>query len=167
MQSRRNFLTLAGGALAYGSGIKPGFGSLRANSKSQRTVVVMFDGFGVDYFENSTAPTLRRWQKEGLYKQVKGVMPSVTNANNTSISCGASPQVHGITGNSYLDTATGREEYMEDANLVQAPTLFEHAAKRGVTSVLLSSKKKTISLLSKGTWLSITADKAPPKWLHL
>ena len=51
--------------------------------------------------------TLRRWQKEGLYRHVKGVMPSVTNANNTSICCGAFPQVHGITGNSYLDTVTG------------------------------------------------------------
>ena len=45
----------------------------------------MFDGFGLDYFENSSAPTLRRWQKDGLYKRVKGVMPSVTNANNASI----------------------------------------------------------------------------------
>ena len=131
----------------------------------QRKVVVMFDGFGVDYFENSTMPTLRRWQKEGLYRHVKGVMPSVTNANNTSICCGAFPQVHGITGNSYLDTVTGREEYMEDANLVQAPTLFEHAAKRGVSSALLSSKKKTISLLSRGTSLAMSPEEPPSEWV--
>jgi hypothetical protein len=30
------------------------------NPKLQRTVVVMFDGFGLDYFNNSSAPTLRR-----------------------------------------------------------------------------------------------------------
>jgi phosphonoacetate hydrolase len=168
MQSRRDFLTLAAGALAYGSGVKPRFSSLGASDgKLQRTVVVMFDGFGLDYFENSAVPTLRRWQKEGLYKQVKGVMPSVTNANNASICCGAYPQVHGITGNSYLDTVTGHEEYMEAANLLLAPTLFEHAAKRGVTSVLLSSKKKTISLLSKGTWLSMTAEEPPAEWVDL
>jgi phosphonoacetate hydrolase len=168
MQSRRDFLTLAAGALSYGSGIKPDFDSLGASGgKLQRTVVVMFDGFGVDYFEQSTTPTLRRWQKEGLYKQVKGVMPSVTNANNTSICCGAFPQVHGITGNSYLNTTTGREEYMEDANLVQAPTLFEHAATRGVSSALLSSKKKTISLLSRGASLSMTPEEAPAEWVDL
>ena len=166
MQSRRDFLTLAAGALAYGSGVKPDFGSLGASDgKLQRTVVVMFDGFGIDYFENSTVPTLHRWQKEGLYKHVKGVMPSVTNANNTSICCGTFPQVHGITGNSYLDTVTGREEYMEDANLVQAPTLFEHAAKRGVTSALLSSKKKSISLLSKGTSLAMSPEEPPAEWV--
>jgi phosphonoacetate hydrolase len=168
MQSRRDFLTLAAGALAYGSRIAPGFGSLGASdTKLQRTVVVMFDGFGVDYFENSTVPTLRRWQKDGLYKRVKGVMPSVTNANNASICCGAYPQVHGITGNSYLDTVSGHEEYMEAANLLLAPTLFEHAAKRGVSSALLSSKKKTISLLSRGASLSMTAEEAPAEWVDL
>ena len=168
MQSRRDFLTLAAGALAYGSGIKPSFNSLGASdAKLQRTVVVMFDGFGVDYFENSTVPTLRRWQKDGLYKRVKGVMPSVTNANNASICCGAYPQVHGITGNSYLDMVSGHEEYMEAANLLLAPTLFEHAAKRGVSSALLSSKKKTISLLSRGASLSMTAEEAPAEWVDL
>src|ERR1700676_4000561 len=162
MQSRRDFLTLTAAALAYGSRVKPLGGFQGASdSKLQRTVVVMFDGFGLDYFENSTVPTLRRWQKEGLYKHVKGVMPSVTNANNTSICCGAFPQVHGITGNSYLDTVTGHEQYMDDWNLLLAPTLFEHAGKRGVSSALLSSKKKTISLLSKGTSLAMTAEEPP------
>jgi phosphonoacetate hydrolase len=126
----------------------------------------MFDGFGLDYFTNSSAPTLRRWQKDGLYKRVKAVMPSVTNANNASICCGAFPRVHGITGNSYLDTVTGHEEYMEAANLLEAPTLFEHAAKRGVNSALLSSKKKTISLLSKGTSLALTAEEPPAEWVN-
>jgi phosphonoacetate hydrolase len=166
MRSRRDFLKLAATALAFGNGVKPRFGFESAsNTKLQRTVVVMFDGFGLDYFENSTTPTLRRWQKEGLYKHVKGVMPSVTNANNTSICCGAFPQVHGITGNSYLDTLTGREEYMEAATLLQAPTLFEHAAKRGVSSALLSSKKKTISLLSRGTSLAMTAEEPSAEWV--
>src|SRR3984957_13578015 len=167
MQSRRDFLTAAAGALNFGSRVNPLGGFLGATEgKPQRTVVVMFDGFGLDYFENSTAPTLRRWQKEGLYKHVKGVMPSVTNANNTSICCGAFPQVHGITGNSYLDPASGHEEYMEDGNLLLAPTLFEHAARRGVSSALLSSKKKTIPLLSKGTSLALTAEEPPAEWVN-
>ena len=60
---------------------------------------------------------------------------------------------------------TGHEEYMESADLVLAPTLFEHAAKRGVSSALLSSKKKTVSLLSKGTSLALTAEEAPAEWV--
>jgi phosphonoacetate hydrolase len=163
MRSRRDFLTSTAAMLACSGGLN----ILRGQTKPQRTVVIMFDGFGLDYFEKSSAPTLRRWQKDGFYKRVKGVMPSVTNANNASICCGAFPKVHGITGNSYLDTQTGHEEYMEAGNLLQAPTLFEHAAKRGVTSALLSSKKKTISLLSKGTSLALTAEAPPEEWVKL
>lgn len=166
MQSRRDFLTSTAVALAYSSGVNPLFGSQGSSRSSlQRTVVVMFDGFGLDYFESSNVPTLRRWQKDGLFKRVNGVMPSVTNANNTSICCGEFPKVHGITGNSYLDTVTGHEEYMEAADLLLAPTLFEHAAKRGVSSALLSSKKKTLLLLSKGTSISLTPEEPTAEWV--
>jgi phosphonoacetate hydrolase len=166
MHSRRDFLTLAGAALAYNSGVKP----LRAlqggnHRKSQRTVVIMFDGFGLDYLAQSDMPTLRRWQRDGLYKQVKGMVPSVTNANNSSICCGVFPREHGITGNSYFDPGTGHEEYMETADLLLAPTLFEHAAKVGVSSALISSKKKTTSLLSKGTTIALTPEQAPAEWV--
>jgi phosphonoacetate hydrolase len=166
MRSRRYFLISTAAALACGNGGGRLSAFQQAGSTSlQRTVVVMFDGFGVDYFEQSSTPTLRRWQKDGLYKPVKGVMPSVTNANNTSICCGAFPRVHGVTGNSYLDAATGREEYMEASNLLLAPTLFELAARRGVSSALLSSKKKSISLLSNGTSFSMTPEEPPAEWV--
>jgi phosphonoacetate hydrolase len=166
VQSRRDFFTSAAAALACSSGIKPLFGLQgSSHNKWQRTVVVMFDGFGLDYLAQSDMPTLRRWQREGLYKEVKGIMPSVTNANNSSICCGVFPNEHGITGNSYFDLSTGHEEYMETADLLMAPTLFEHAAKLGVSSALLSSKKKTISLLSKGATISLTAEQAPTEWV--
>ena len=167
MQSRRTFLRSAGAALALSSCVKLAFGLDGSSRKSpQRTVVVMFDGFGLDYLDNSTVPTLRGWQKNGFFKRVQGIMPSVTNANNTSICCGAFPQVHGITGNSYLDAATGKEEYMESADLLLAPTLFELAAKRGVSSALLSSKKKSISLLNRGTSLALTPEEPSAEWVE-
>jgi phosphonoacetate hydrolase len=168
MQSRRKFLasTAAAAALAYSGGFKPLFGLQGSGqNKSQRTVVVMFDGFGLDYLAQSDMPTLRRWQRDGLYKQVKGIVPSVTNANNSSICCGVFPKEHGITGNSYFDPHTGHEEYMEIADLLLAPTLFEYAAKAGVSSALISSKKKTISLLSKGTSIALTPEEAPAEWV--
>jgi predicted AlkP superfamily pyrophosphatase or phosphodiesterase len=117
MQSRRDFLTSAAAALAYSSGVKP-LHALQgvSHGTSQRTVVVMFDGFGLDYLAQSDMPTLRRWQRDGLYKQVKGMVPSVTNANNSSICCGVFPKEHGITGNSYFDPRTSHEEYMETAD---------------------------------------------------
>jgi hypothetical protein len=79
-------------------------------SSPQRVVILMCDGFGPEYLANSDMPTLARWRKAGVYKPVQGVMPSVTNANNASICCGAWPEVHGITGNSYWNARAGREE---------------------------------------------------------
>src|SRR6202051_194121 len=108
MQSRRSFLTSAAAALAYSSAVKPLHALPGVNhGTSQRTVVVMFDGFGLDYLAQSDMPTLRRWQRDGLFKEVKGMVPSVTNANNSSICCGVFPEEHGITGNFYFDQRTG------------------------------------------------------------
>jgi phosphonoacetate hydrolase len=124
----------------------------------QRLVIVMFDGLGPDYLEKSSMPALKRWARTGLFAQVKAVMPTVTNANNASICCGAFPDRHGVIGNSFLDRATGAEEYLEDGALLTAPTLFERAARNGVSSALLTSKKKTVSLLGKGATIRIAAE---------
>jgi len=133
-------------------------------NRPQRVIVLMVDGLGPDYITASTMPVLTSWQKRGIGKIVNGVMPSVTNANNTSICCGAWPEKHGITANFYLDETTGREEYMESADLVLAPTLFERARSAGVTSALLSSKKKTITLLPRGASIVLSAEIPTPEW---
>ena len=132
--------------------------------RRQRIIVFMVDGLGADYIAASAMPVLASWQKKGIGKIVNGVMPSVTNANNTSICCGAWPEKHGITANFYLDETTGREEYMESADLVLAPTLFERARHAGVTSALLSSKKKTITLLQRGASIVLSAEIPTPEW---
>jgi phosphonoacetate hydrolase len=132
--------------------------------RPERSVVLMLDGFGMDYWNLSRVPVLKSWAKSGVFKPVSDVMPSVTNANNTSICCGCYPSEHGITGNSYLNEKTGEEEYMESAALVLAPTLFERAARRGVKSALLSSKRKTTTLLNRGADLVMTAEAPPPEW---
>jgi phosphonoacetate hydrolase len=124
----------------------------------QRLVIVMFDGLGPDYLEKSDMPTLKRWARTGLFASVKAVMPTVTNANNASICCGAFPDRHGVIGNSFLDRATGAEEYLEDGALLTAPTIFERAKRHGVSSALLTSKKKTVSLLGKSAAVRIAAE---------
>jgi phosphonoacetate hydrolase len=96
---------------------------------------------------------------------VKDTMPSVTNTNNASICCGVWPDQHGITGNSYFDERTGREEYMETADLLLAPTLFQRAKKQGVKSALLSSKKKTTTLLSAGADVILAAEAPTETWV--
>jgi len=132
----------------------------------QRTVVIMFDGFGLDYLDASTMPVLGQWKRDGLFKPVSGMMPSVTNINNTSICCGTYPDVHGIVGNTYFDEARGVEEYMEDANLLLAPTVMERAGRQGVKSALLSSKAKTVTFLLRGCDIVLTAEQPTPDWVQ-
>src|SRR5579862_4261930 len=124
----------------------------------QRIVILMCDGFGLEYLDQTPMPNLARWREQGLFRRVECTMPSVTNTNNASICCGVWPEKHGITGNSYFDESTGREEYMETADLLLAPTLFERAKKHGVKSALLSSKKKTTTLLPAGADLVLAAE---------
>ncbi len=137
-----------------------------ARKAPQRTVILMLDGFGLDYMEQSAMPVLKRWADKGLFRRVQDTMPSVTNTNNASICCGVWPDRHGITGNSYLDERTGREEYMETSDLLLAPTLFQRASKQGVKSALLSSKKKTTTLLPAGAELVLTPEAPSEEWVN-
>lgn len=132
----------------------------------QRVVVLMFDGFDPRYLAASSMPTFDQWKREGIYKQVTGVMPSVTNANNASICCGAWPETHGIIANSYFDEKSGEELYVESPELLLAPTLFERAGHYGVKSALLSSKAKTITFLARGAEIVLTAENPTSEWVQ-
>ena len=126
--------------------------------RKRRIVVVMLDGFGLEYYSASAMPTLKQWASEGLFASVEGQMPAVTNTNNASICCGVASSVHGITGNSYFNRETGQEDFMEDGRLLLAPTLFQKAARQNLISGLFTSKKKTASLLRAGTSLAVSAE---------
>ena len=148
---------LAGAAALFGP-------TTLARRTSQRVVVVMLDGFGLEYLEQSSMPVLGGWRQGGIFSRVKGTMPSVTNTNNASICCGVWPERHGITGNSYFDERTGRESYMETADLLLAPTIFERARRHGVKSALLASKKKTTTLLSAGAEVVLAGEAPSEDW---
>src|ERR1700676_2338942 len=137
---------------------------VRAAEAPRRAIIIMCDGFGLDYYDQSPMPTLKAWAAKGIFVRAKAVMPTVTNCNNASICCGAWPSEHGVIGNSYFDPASGTEEYMEDAKLVLAPTIFERARAQGVRSALLSSKKKTIGLLNRGADILLTAEAPDRDW---
>jgi phosphonoacetate hydrolase len=130
----------------------------------QRIVVCMYDGFGMDYFEASTLPSLRSMGEQGLFKRVNAVFPTVTNTNNASICCGAWPKEHGITGNSYFNEQTGAADYMESADFIRIPTIIQRAASAGVQSALLTCKVKTIHLLGRGAEIAVAAESPPLKW---
>jgi phosphonoacetate hydrolase len=119
-----------------------------AQSKApQKTIIIMMDGFGEDYYRNSDMPNLNQIEKAGIYKVVPSLMPAVTNVNNIAIATGDLPQKNGITGNVFLNPASGKEEYIEDPKLILTPTIFERAKKAGIKSALFSCKKKTVDLM--------------------
>lgn len=136
-------------------------------STRQRVVIVMCDGLGIDYFEKSAMPALKRWAAAGVYSPVKAMLPTVTNTNNASICCGTWPAEHGVIGNSFLDVNSGDEEYLESGDLLLSPTLFERAAAHGVRSALLTSKKKTTSLLGRGADVLLAAEAPTDEWISI
>lgn len=133
---------------------------------TQRIVIAMIDGLGTDYFDASEMPRLKAMAESGFYKTVSAVMPTVTNANNASICCGAFPDEHGITGNSYFDETLNQPEYMEDGNSILVPTMIQRALNHGVKSALLTSKKKTIRLLGADAEIAIAAENAPADYIE-
>jgi phosphonoacetate hydrolase len=125
---------------------------------NQRIIIGMYDGFGLDYLEASSMPNLNGMIAQGFYKEVKAVLPTVTNANNVSICCGCRPNDHGITGNSYFNEANGECDYMENSDFILVPTVIQRAASRGIKSALLTCKVKTLNLLSGGAEIAIAAE---------
>ena len=126
----------------------------------RKILIIMMDGFDPAYLQASNMPNAKQMIANGFYKTVSAVMPTVTNVNNTGICCGCSPMDHGITANSYFDLATKKEEYMDKADMVIAPTIFERAAKAGITeSALMTAKRKTQSLLRSGATIRVAAER--------
>ncbi len=81
-----------------------------------------------------------------------------------SIITGAYPKEHGITSNFYYDRRLRKAYYMESAASILIENMFEKAAKRGISSALITAKDKLRLLLGKGTNLSFSAEK-PLRWV--
>ncbi len=128
------------------------------NHTTQRTVVCMYDGFGMDYFEASRLPVMQRMAREGLAKPGRAIFPTLTNANNISICCGAWPAEHGVTTNCYFDETTGTARFLEDASFILAPTIFQRFRQNGVRSALLTCKAKTLMLLGRHADFAVAAE---------
>ncbi|MFC0517145.1 alkaline phosphatase family protein [Mucilaginibacter angelicae] len=131
----------------------------------KRVVIIMMDGFGMSYFNNAPMPHLKAMIAKSFFKQVNALMPTVTNANNTSICTGTFPEVNGISGNFFLNDK-GEEEYMEDKHLVLAPTIFQKLKADGIKSALLSSKKKSTTLLPEGADIVVSPETADTSWVN-
>ena len=128
------------------------------------TILVMVDGLDPEYLDTCPAPNLRELARQGFLVEARGMTPSVTNVNNTSMVTAAYPSVHGITSNYWLNPETGEETYMESGQFIQAETIFRRAAQVGARSLLATSKDKLRNLLGDDPDLSLSSER-PPDWV--
>ena len=165
---RRTFLTgSAGGVLAAGSGnFAPllGLGLPTQWQLERKVLFICVDGFGTDYVQQSDMPNLKRMMEAGTYVEGRSIIPSLTNVNNASILTASFPEDHGITGNYYYDRNTGTGTFMESADFLLRPTIFERARNRGIKTAFVSSKEK-LMFLSRGADFAVAAERPTTEML--
>lgn len=116
-------------------------------------VVVCIDGGDPAYIErglrDGIIPNIARFVREGFGAVAEGVVPSFTCPNNISLITGAPPAVHGISGNYYLDVATGEAVVMTGPELLRGRTILAEFAAAGAKVVSITAKDKLRQQLGK------------------
>jgi phosphonoacetate hydrolase len=120
---------------------------------SRPVVVVCIDGGDPEYFEHGfrtgIIPNIERFKNDGFYAVARGSMPSFTCPNNMSIVTGTEPEVHGISGNFYLDRATGEPVVMTGPELLRTRSVMAEFSRHGATVVSITAKDKLRLQLQK------------------
>jgi phosphonoacetate hydrolase len=124
----------------------------RAYAKPRRpTVVVCLDGCDPRYLNVENAAqvfiNISRMMRDGFSALADAAMPTFTNPNNVSIVTGAPPVVHGVSGNYYLDRATGEEIMIVDASPMRATTILAEMSRAGVRVAAVTAKDKLRKML--------------------
>jgi phosphonoacetate hydrolase len=116
--------------------------------------VVVIDGGDPAYLRQFLAdgaiPNIARFMIEGYAVVADGTVPSFTCPNNMSIVTGTPAARHGISGNFYLDTATGEAVVMTGPELLRADTILGGFADAGARVVAITAKDKLRRQLGKG-----------------
>jgi len=116
-------------------------------------VVVCIDGGDPAYFRqflgDGAIPSIARFVRQGFSAIADGTMPSFTCPNNMSIITGTPASRHGISGNYYLDTATGKPIVMTGPELLRGDTILAKFATAGAKVVSITAKDKLRKQLGK------------------
>ncbi|MGE5339179.1 MAG: phosphonoacetate hydrolase, partial [Gemmatimonadota bacterium] len=116
-------------------------------------VVVCIDGgdpaYLQEYLADGTTPNIARFIQRGFGTVADGTMPSFTCPNNMSIITGTPASKHGISGNFYLDTATGQPVVMTGPELLRGDTILARFAQAGARVASITAKDKLRRQLGK------------------
>jgi phosphonoacetate hydrolase len=117
-------------------------------------VVVCIDGGDPAYLRqflgDGAIPNIARFMASGFATIAEGTVPSFTCPNNMSIITGTPASRHGISGNFYLDTATGKAVVMTGPELLRGDTILARFAAAGARVVSITAKDKLRKQLGKG-----------------
>ena len=115
--------------------------------------VVCIDGGDPAYLrqclDEGAIPNIARFMQQGFSTIADGTVPSFTCPNNMSIITGTPASRHGISGNYYLDTATGQAVVMTGPELLRGDTILARFADAGARVVSITAKDKLRKQLGK------------------
>lgn len=129
-------------------------------------VVVLIDGGDPAYvnaaLERGLLPNFQKFMFEGFASVAQAVMPSFTNPNNVSVITGVLPARHGISGNFFLDPATGEGVMMNDPKFLRAESILAKFSEDGAKVVAITAKDKLFKILAYKlrNGISFSAEKA-------
>jgi len=125
---------------------------------SRPVAVVCIDGGDPKYFEqgikDGIIPNIERFMTEGFSAVARGSMPSFTCPNNMSIVTGTEPEVHGISGNFYLNRETNEPVVMTGPELLRTRSVMSEFSRYGTRVVSITAKDKLRQQLQKDMDLS-------------
>ena len=120
--------------------------------------VVCIDGGDPEYLEtgirDGIIPNITRFMNEGFYQIAQGSMPSFTCPNNMSIVTGTEPEIHGISGNFFIDPETQEPVVMTGPELLRSRSIMSEFSREGARVVSITAKDKLRKQLQKDMDLS-------------
>jgi phosphonoacetate hydrolase len=125
---------------------------------SRPVAVICIDGGDPKYFEqgikDGIIPNIECFMMEGFSAVARGSMPSFTCPNNMSIVTGTEPEVHGISGNFYLNRNTNEPVVMTGPELLRTRSVMSEFSRYGARVVSITAKDKLRQQLQKDMDLS-------------
>ena len=120
--------------------------------------MVCIDGGDPEYLQtglrDGIIPNIARFMNEGFYQVAQGSMPSFTCPNNMSIVTGTEPEIHGISGNFFLDPETQEPVVMTGPELLRSRSIMSEFSREGARVVSITAKDKLRKQLQKDMDLS-------------
>lgn len=119
----------------------------------QPIAVICIDGGDPAYIDHclraGIIPNIKRFMETGFATIARGSMPSFTCPNNMSIATGTEPDLHGISGNYYLDRQSLQPVVMTGPELLRARTVMAEFSRHGARVVSITAKDKLRRQLQK------------------